>query len=240
MKNIIIVAALFVSAAFSFGQCTPDTSISTVGIYPGVAQGLDSAIVGEYYEQVLQVLPPADTTVEVSGLGVLSVPINFFRIEDVNGLPTGFDYSCDPPTCLFLAEEVSCVSFYGEVEWWMSGKTYPLEIDMTAQFSVAIGPIVTNVDSVIVVEGYEIKTNGLETSVLEEEKDYNIIYDSGLISATVNQKNNMSIYSITGQKMLDKELQVGSNIVSVYDLPKGIYILQIYNSSDSFSYKFIR
>lgn len=240
MKSIIIVAALLVSAAFSFGQCTPDTSITSVGIYPGVAEGLDSAFVGLYYEQELQVLPPVDTTVEVSGLGVLTVPINFFRIEDVQGLPTNFEYSCNPPTCLFLADEVSCISFYGETGWWMSGKSYPLEISMTAQFQVAIGPIVTTADSVLVVEGYEIHTDGLETSISSTKPNPEFMYNNGLVSINTDHGQLLKVYSLTGQLMMSKELQSGSNIISVSHLPKGLFVAQVSNQEGGMSYKFIR
>lgn len=241
MKNILIMAVLTLSAAFSFGQCTPDTSISTVGIYPGVAEGLDSAIIGEYYEEVLQVLPPADTTVYVEAFGSeLNVPINFFRIEDVQGLPTNFEYSCNPPSCLFEAEQVSCISFYGETGWWMSGKSYPLEIEMTAQFQVAIGPISTTADSLLIVEGYTINADGMETSVNDEMTPETMNYSEGLITVNLKSNSVLRVYSLTGQLLVSKELEKGISLIAVEDLSNGIYIAQISQADRAYSYKFIR
>lgn len=241
MKNILIMAVLTLSAAFSFGQCTPDTSISTVGIYPGVAEGLDSAIIGEYYEEVLQVLPPADTTVYVEAFGSeLNVPINFFRIEDVQGLPTNFEYSCNPPSCLFEAEQVSCISFYGETGWWMAGKSYPLEIEMTAQFQVAIGPISTTADSLLIVEGYTINADGMETSVNDEMTPETMNYSEGLITVNLKSNSVLRVYSLTGQLLVSKELEKGISLIAVEDLSNGIYIAQISQADRAYSYKFIR
>ena len=106
--TIVLMAAFLVNAAFSFGQnCTPDEGLTTVGIYPGVAEGFDSAYVGINYEQVLQVYAPTDTTVALESLGGVeaTLPINWFRIDGVRGMPAGFDYACSPDDCILLADE---------------------------------------------------------------------------------------------------------------------------------------
>ncbi len=99
--------------------CTPEAMLpDTVIVLPLPYQmdfperGIqDTACVGGYYETVIQIRIPETITI-----GQTEVAINQVEItsQGITNLPASFGYVCNPPSCIFLPEEVGCVQLYGE------------------------------------------------------------------------------------------------------------------------------
>jgi hypothetical protein len=99
--------------------CTPEEMLpDTVIVLPLPYQAdfpergiQDTACVGGYYETVIQVRIPETIAIGTTEVAISQVAITEAGITD---LPASFDYVCDPPTCVFLPEEVGCIQLYGE------------------------------------------------------------------------------------------------------------------------------
>ena len=84
MKIVITLLAGIVFGFSGFGQCVPDTNITSPGYSPDSATGLPHAIVGVPYSTVVQVLVPATYT---------TYNLDSVVLGSVTGLPAGFSYS---------------------------------------------------------------------------------------------------------------------------------------------------
>ena len=109
----------FLTFAFIFvianAQCIPDPQFTAAGIYPDTATGLADGYVGQSYIQNITIITPTDTVVDIGFGGPISVDIDSISITSVTGLPYGFDYSCDPPSCGFPGGTVRCAEVYSTI-----------------------------------------------------------------------------------------------------------------------------
>lgn len=109
---------LFLSFTFAYvlasGQCIPDPQFTAPGIYPDTTIGLSDAFVGQAYIQNITIITPTDTIVDILGQSV-SVDIDSITLTTVTGLPNGFTYSCDPPSCGFPGGTTKCAELYSTV-----------------------------------------------------------------------------------------------------------------------------
>ena len=81
---------LIVAFTFSgYSQCTPDPQFTQGGIYPDSATGLPPAFVGVAYDEVITVVVPQDTVVDL-GLGPTTVPFVDITLDNVTGLTCKF------------------------------------------------------------------------------------------------------------------------------------------------------
>ena len=114
-------------------QCVPDSIYTQPGIYPTVlpdAQGC------EFYETVITFVIPRDTTTTVAG-SEITIPFNFFQINDLTGLPAGMSWECNlAPDCKYDVspdntepDTLGCVRLFGTPEF---PATYPLTFQVTA------------------------------------------------------------------------------------------------------------
>lgn len=115
MKKSLFIL-LFVFGAFcANAQCTPDPQFTSPGIYPDTATGLDPAYVGQSYNQNITIITPTDTVVDVLG-NMVQVTVDSINLTSVTGLPTGFAYSCDPPSCGFPGGTIKCAELYSTTD----------------------------------------------------------------------------------------------------------------------------
>lgn len=99
--------------------CTPEEMLpDTVIVLPLPYQedfperGIqDTACVAGYYETVIQIRIPETIAIGTTEVGITQVQITD---QGITNLPESFDYVCDPPSCVFLPEEVGCIQLYGE------------------------------------------------------------------------------------------------------------------------------
>ena len=106
MKKLLLgLCAIFaVGVGSAFGQCTPDPQYTVAGVYPDTTQGLPNGVVGVPYSEVITVVVPADTTVEIIPGFPQTFAIDSIVVDGLTGLPPGFTYECSDPTVLSPVE----------------------------------------------------------------------------------------------------------------------------------------
>ena len=114
MKKTLLFLTFVFAANFANAQCSPDPQFTAAGIYPDTSIGLADAYVGQSYNQDITVITPTDTVVEILGQ-MLSVDIDSISLTSVAGLPYGFSYSCDPPSCGFPGGTTKCAELYSTI-----------------------------------------------------------------------------------------------------------------------------
>lgn len=113
MKILLHAFILLLACQTVFGQCTPDAQYTQPGIYPDSATGLAPAYVGLPYEQTITAVVPADTQVVIiPNLPAQTVTIDSIVVDQINGLPPGFDYICQTPSCGFPGGQSGCLKIF--------------------------------------------------------------------------------------------------------------------------------
>ena len=110
---IFAFVIVFASAQSTTG-CIADPQYTSPGIYPDTAIGLSAGYVGQNYIQNITIITPLDTSVDIVGQSV-PVTIDSIVLTSVDGLPTGFEYACDPPNCQFPGGSTKCAELYSTV-----------------------------------------------------------------------------------------------------------------------------
>lgn len=116
----------------SYAQCTPDMSQTQPGIHPTVQENLAPATVGVPYSQTLTVIIPADTCVQIfpPPAPCTVIPISKAVVTNVDGLPSGFTYACNPSNCEFPGGQTNCAVITGTATAGQVG-SYPIDIYLT-------------------------------------------------------------------------------------------------------------
>lgn len=123
MKKILLSIALLGSAVAASAQCTPDPTVNS-GISPDTATGMSVAYTGQAYSEVFTFVVPQDTTYQGQ-----TVTISYIQLDDVTGLPTNFDYACNPSNCKFPGGTKKCAEVYSSTNPTTSQiGSYPLTI----------------------------------------------------------------------------------------------------------------
>ncbi len=114
MKKILTFTALLTLVALlvQAQPCTPDTSFTSPGIYPDSLTGIDTGYTGMPYNQVITVIIPVDTIVDI-GSGPVLAMIDSVKLIKLTNLPGWAVISCDPPTCAFPGGETHCATISG-------------------------------------------------------------------------------------------------------------------------------
>ncbi len=139
MKKILLALFLVAAATPFFAQdCEPDPQyLDSVGVYPlpfvagengepdtgGIP---DTACVGIFYQTNFTII--VDTFVIN---GTQAVP-EYLVIDDIENLPDGMTFACNPADCTYLFQEPGCASVYG-IPTGDPGD-YSLQISGTAYF----------------------------------------------------------------------------------------------------------
>ena len=111
MKKLLFTITTILLTNISYSQCSPDLTITSPGIYPDEITNLPEAFVGQPYLAQIDVLTPLDTSVSLSGLNV-NVTIDNIELTSVTGLPNNFNYSCNPPSCIFPGGTYACAQLF--------------------------------------------------------------------------------------------------------------------------------
>ncbi|MEZ4771776.1 MAG: T9SS type A sorting domain-containing protein [Bacteroidia bacterium] len=104
LRLILLTAGItlaFQVAVFGQANCTPDTSIKTIGLYPDT---LMTGYVGVGYSDTLQAVLPTDTAVG-------ALVFSFCRYKIVGTTPVldslGLSFDCDQPDCDYKVDHAS-------------------------------------------------------------------------------------------------------------------------------------
>jgi hypothetical protein len=143
MKKQLLLLNLLLgifSGPFVIAQCVPDPNITQPGIYPDSATGLASGIVGQPYNQVMQIKVPVDTQVVYLGF-TLTATIQSIQLMSFTGLPPGITYACNPANCIFPGGSNACVLLSGTPN--TAGVFNPVAIVKTTGTVVLFGQTIT-------------------------------------------------------------------------------------------------
>lgn len=129
-KQILAICLLVIAVAFqATAQCVPNTSITVPGIYPDSATGLSPGVVGQAYNQVMQMRVPTDTNVYVAPFGTVPVHIDSIKLISFTSLPPGINYSSNPTNGKFPSGSNGCVLLSGTPT--TAGVYHPIAITKT-------------------------------------------------------------------------------------------------------------
>jgi hypothetical protein len=125
VKNFFFATAFIWAVSLTGQNCVPDTNLKKSGFLP---VALPPAIVNTPYNQGISVLTFRDTYTTVLGSKV-PVKIDSIKVLNITGLPSGINFKCQHPRCVFLWDVVRCISFYGTAS---QAGSYPLKIYVRA------------------------------------------------------------------------------------------------------------
>ncbi len=119
LKSVLPVFLFVFTTVLSFGQmCEPNEMYadSTSGVYPAPYEpdlspdgGItECAIVGQPFSFDFTVVVGDTIT-----FGAFSFPLDSIKINEVQGLPVGLNYICNPPNCTFEKNTLSCANLFG-------------------------------------------------------------------------------------------------------------------------------
>lgn len=239
MKRLLLITAFSFSLVFTHAQsCTPDNSITTAGVYP---QQPDPAIADQAYDFSFQVLALKDTAVVFAGQN-LNATIDSVVVDNVIGLPSGFDYTCNPPSCAFTWRAVGCVNLKGNPTQAQVG-VYDIKIATTV-YAVA-GFIALPVPDT--TEGYElvIKADG-SASVFDVSNTLLNIYpnpssNGQFMLSSTKPIHILGIQDIQGRQVDYDEMRAQDHLtITITTAPKGVYYLQALVDGKLISKKLVR
>jgi hypothetical protein len=270
MKQFILFSLLiFIGLGTSFAQintCTPDETFadSTAGVYPlpydeatnplgGIT---DSACFNKDFQFVLNIVVNDTITV-----GPISYPLDSITLATegaVMGLPQGFSYACDPPSCSFPKNSVGCAVIYGKAEnpadigpndLTIEGTFYTLGLPITLTFpNPALAPgsytlwVLEEDDPDCTVFT---STGDLLRSVEEVRNIPNPFAGNTTIEIVANQSEEVqfAVMDLYGKMVYQSEVQLvaGTNQIDFdgSQLPEGIYLYVIANGKGSVAQKMV-
>jgi hypothetical protein len=166
MKKSLLSLILGCSVLLGYSQksCVPDNQYSGGGIYPDTANfNLTSGFVGQPYNQLITIITPTDTAVEVFG-STITAEFESIELTSVAGLPANFAYTCDPPDCIFPGGTTKCADLYSTTDPTTPG-VYPITfVAMAHLYHVLTG----QVDCTYVVDGYILEIVDNTTSIINQ------------------------------------------------------------------------
>ncbi|HIO67512.1 MAG TPA: PKD domain-containing protein [Flavobacteriales bacterium] len=150
---LLMVGTITVSAQ----SCTPDAQYTAVGIYPDTLVGLPCAQTTVLYQTTITVITPTDSLYDLGPpLGTINATIDSIVVQDntgdgiaVNGLPPGFAYVCNPPSCSWPGGSTGCILLIGTPGTGDAG-TYNVVVEVDAYVNelVTFGNPPVNMDKV--------------------------------------------------------------------------------------------
>ena len=151
MKKILfllIILASFGLEGIKAQTCVPDNQYTLPGIYPDTLVGLPCAQTTVLYQTTLTVIAPEDSIYDLGPpLGTINAIIDSIVVQDnsapadgiaVNGLPSGFAYVCNPPSCSFPGGSTGCVLLIGTAGAGTAG-TYNIQVEVDAYVNQLVG-----------------------------------------------------------------------------------------------------
>lgn len=175
MKKIYFALLILAHGIYAQGQaCTPDSLYrdSTAGVYPPPVSemnpngGIDTfACIGQPFEFVFTVIIP--DTFSFNGLTLTLISASIAPEGAVSGLPSGIDYECNPPNCIFPADSMGCIVLTGTPD--MSNVPGDFEPVITMTINTNIFPITTSFPGSIFPGKYILELRNAQCDLASDE-----------------------------------------------------------------------
>lgn len=245
-RLLYLVIGTLIGVGTAHSQCTPNTSITTSGITPDSATGLAVGMVGQLYNQVLQIRVPVDTTTSLGGIPV-TVPITSIQLSSFTGLPPGLSFFCNPTNCTFPGGSNGCVLITGIPT--SAGVFAPLAVTTTSY--TVFGVPKSRTDSIsyyrITINQSNVGLNQHTASnkFLLEQNTPNPFSDITTINYTIPVKANVEfkMFNIIGKEVLHdvKLADAGQNNFTFdgRDFAPGIYMYSMTYNNETFTKRLV-
>jgi hypothetical protein len=230
-KLVLFISCLFLLQTISIAQpiCEPDSAIGQAYLYP---EKLPFAMAGYYYSQVLTFRVPKDSVVVYQNIEVPAT-VDSGRVLYIGGVPPGYAYACNVPSCTWKGGTLGCILLQGESD--STGTAvgeYPIKIYMGVWFRAAA----TNFYRIDSSSSYTFKVlpynGGFEIAKAEVLKVFPNPVSNKLhieMRDITSDNNVLTVYDVNGKvafyKTFDKPATyLTTESIDVSQLPKGIYL----------------
>lgn len=236
MKKILLVLFLGVSVVKINAQsCTPGANYadSTYGVWPDTVINFPFATVSNPYSTDLNFKVPSTITADLDPTGAfVGQTISSFSVDNVQGLPTGFNYACNVSSCSYPGGSNGCANVFGTTSQTGS-------FDITIAVTVNVSTLIGTIPYATSFSGYKIVVGnaGIESASISTFRiTPNPVNDYLNVMNIQNALNvsTLQIFSCNGQ--LIKTFNVNESLIDeidVRDIPKGIYLLNIKHAQGS-------
>lgn len=244
-------------AATVNAQCTPDATLpEDLIVFPVPFQDTipgsgiqDTACVAVPYSTVITIRVPETITTPVGTFGVNS--ITTAETGAIQNLPASMSYTCNPPTCVFLPNELGCIEITGTATAEEEG-VHDLIIDVTIaslvelEYSLPDGNLVSgNYFLTVGPEGSENCATVGTTEIVENDFELQIQPNPMRDRATIDVNlptggdYDLSVFNAVGQRLqsLTLDLTTGQNQINfdASNLPNGMYVFTLQNGEQATS-----
>lgn len=266
MKNILLLLIL-IAGMINFSQaqtCNPDLTLpDSIIVFPLPYQDtipgtgiMDTACVNAYFETVIQFQVPEE----------IPTPLGTFPIDSIDlategavlNAPTGFDYVCNPPNCVFKKDSTGCIVIFGTAEPGSEGE-YDLMVDIVIRSPLFPMLPLTLPNPAIVPGNYflTVKPEGSENcTVVSSTRDYlgqfitlsNVPnpfgdYTEIRVSSLISGDFSFEVYNLLGQQVHRRSVQLfeGPNFIPFEseNLSNGMYHYVLSNREGAVSGKML-
>ena len=251
MKKLLLILTFAFTTVFVNAQCSPDPQYSGGGIYPDTIIGLSNAIVGQAYTQLITIITPSDTVVDLGGIPITAT-FESIELINVSGLPSNFTWTCDPPSCEFPGGTTKCANLYSTVSPTISDiGVYSITFEAIAHLTA---PFVGSADCTYVEGGYTLEIVDNTTSVVNQFNNQTFEFKSLFPNPVTNQAKikfitgksddiMFRIYNLLGRQVYFREVSASRGVNSI-DInaaifPNGIYMYSINNGEKIISKRMI-
>ncbi|MGB0849919.1 MAG: T9SS type A sorting domain-containing protein [Bacteroidia bacterium] len=237
MKKILLGLFVVLSTSLYAQNCNPDVTITEPGIYP---DQLDTAFADESYDFVIQILSIKDTTTEFGGQ-IVSATIDSVVVDEVVGLPSGFEHLCEPTRCTFTHTSVGCVKLSGNPTQNQAG-VYPLTIKTTAYASVGFlqVPVKDSItDYKLIIQGdgsVSVKTSKVFPLVVYPNPSKTGKY----FINNVDDAYSLAVHNMEGKRLdIQQYNQNGKVVLDLSEYAKGVYVLSVFDGKRTYTKRLI-
>ncbi len=245
MKKILsLLIGTVALTTVSFAQnCTIDNSITSIGVYPTVAQGFNDGFVNTPYEQVAQIKVILDTIVDFAGTPT-SARVLYAVVDSVKGMPDGFTYACNPSNCEIPGGDIGCTVMSGTPSLADVNKTFDLTIYTTLYglpidwLGMGIAPLpfpVEFTDYSVTIQPeanstYDVNP-AISSNVYPNPASENVTVE---MNANSSEDVTVSINNILGATVKSKNIKLNSGLntlsFATSDMNTGLYLVSIEGS----------
>jgi hypothetical protein len=233
MKHIATLALFFLPFFnhFASAQCTPEGAFAgfSAGIYPGISVNLPEVAPGDYSAS-LTINTETDTAITVD-LGAFPINaiayISAMRINAVNGLPAGFNWSVDQtewnnggaaPSFTAVQGCISITADAAAVQQLMqanpAGATFPLELVLDARIHSTSNPLLNGAVSNTWLSDLAATVPGAGAQTIS---GYELVVPADITGVTALNEDHIKIYPNPASDVLwTRGAELGSSF-TIYD-----------------------
>ncbi len=237
----------FTSIYVGAQSCIPGTNFadSSYGIWPSPATNFPAAVINAPYTTDINFKVPTTITDDIvavlpAAAIALDAPIQSFKLTGVTGLPTGFNYACNIPSCQYDGGSNGCANIYGTSN--APAGLYPVTIEIDVTILLGGFPLTQPA----AFDGYSILlgTAGTIEQIIapitvSPNPANNEIKIEGITASM--KANQISILNIEGKVVAERVIKDVLN--TTFDLSAvkaGIYFVNVSHASGNKTVKFIK